>query len=205
MYLGGGGGSAQHPVGRPWGSAQHPSRCRPPDADFSRMQTPPPPPYADTPVMRPVMHTGKQTPSPDRMTDACKNITLPQTSFAGGNNTFLNSNYQLMILTFSLILNVFFKVWVSSVSEIMPLSSASSSCCSTPSASSTSTAPSSSSNKALFKKALKSYWIESKGIKWESMRFVLCNLYLTFTGIRESTRFLTIVVFRTILRQALAT
>ena len=37
-------------------------------------------------------------PPVNRMTDACENITLPQTSFAGGNNlikenNFLNQNY----------------------------------------------------------------------------------------------------------------
>ena len=34
-----------------------------------------------------VMHAGIHTHSPtmDRMTDTCKNITLPQTLFAGGN------------------------------------------------------------------------------------------------------------------------
>ena len=34
------------------------------------------------------MHAGKPTfplPTPDRMADRCKYITLPQTSFAGGN------------------------------------------------------------------------------------------------------------------------
>ena len=56
-----GGGSAQHP----W------------------MQTPHP---LD---MWPVKHAGKPAPppTPDRMTDACENINLPQTSFAGGNYT----------------------------------------------------------------------------------------------------------------------
>ena len=41
---------------------------------------------ADPLVMWPVMHTGKPTPSVDRMTYPCENITLPQTSFAGGKN-----------------------------------------------------------------------------------------------------------------------
>ena len=38
----------------------------------------------DPPVMWPVMHAGKETPPVNRMTHRCKNITLPQTSFAGG-------------------------------------------------------------------------------------------------------------------------
>ena len=31
-------------------------------------------------------HALRQTPPVNRMTNRCKNITLPQTSFAGGNN-----------------------------------------------------------------------------------------------------------------------
>ena len=41
---------------------------------------------ADPLVMWPVLHAGKPTPPPtpvNRMTHRCKNITLPQTSFAG--------------------------------------------------------------------------------------------------------------------------
>ena len=34
-------------------------------------------------------HTETPSPAVDRMTDMCKNITLPQTSFAGGNNQIL--------------------------------------------------------------------------------------------------------------------
>ena len=42
---------------------------------------------ADPLVMWPVMHAGKPTPTPvNRMTHRCKNITLLQTSFAGGKN-----------------------------------------------------------------------------------------------------------------------
>ena len=42
---------------------------------------------ADPPVMWPVMHAGKLTPLwAEGMTHACENITLSQTSFAGGNN-----------------------------------------------------------------------------------------------------------------------
>ena len=34
--------------------------------------------------MWPVMHAGKSAPLVNRMTHRCKNITFPQTSFAGG-------------------------------------------------------------------------------------------------------------------------
>ena len=37
-------------------------------------------------VMWPVVHAGTETPPVNRMTHACENITLPQTSFAGGKN-----------------------------------------------------------------------------------------------------------------------
>ena len=65
----------------------------------SPVQTPPPtleagpPPKMQTPtgmqtplVMWPVMYAGKPTPLlwTEGMTDVCENITLPQTSFAGG-------------------------------------------------------------------------------------------------------------------------
>ena len=41
-------------------------------------------------VMWPARHAGKPAPSPvNRMTNRCKNIFLPQTSFAGGNKTVL--------------------------------------------------------------------------------------------------------------------
>ena len=42
-----------------------------------------PPLDADPLVMWPVMHAGK--PTPRGQTNTCENITLPQTSFAGGN------------------------------------------------------------------------------------------------------------------------
>ena len=45
----------------------------------------PTPPRCRPPVMWPVVHAGKPLPAVNRMTDRCKNITLPQTSFAGGN------------------------------------------------------------------------------------------------------------------------
>ena len=59
----------------PKGSAQPPG-CRPPQMQTPWMQTPPgctPPPLRV-----------------NRMTDRCRNITLPQTSFAGGNNKTIN-------------------------------------------------------------------------------------------------------------------
>ena len=54
---------------------------------------PPPLPQMQTPsldadplVMWPVMHAGKPTPSSREQTSTCENITLPQASFAGGND-----------------------------------------------------------------------------------------------------------------------
>ena len=42
------------------------------------------------------MHGTHAAPTPvDRMTDACKNITLPQTSFAGGKNLYKSSLLRL--------------------------------------------------------------------------------------------------------------
>ena len=38
------------------------------------------------PVVWPVMHAGTQTPLPGGQTNTCENISLPQTSFAGGKN-----------------------------------------------------------------------------------------------------------------------
>ena len=38
-------------------------------------------------------HALRQTPPLNRMTDRCKNITLPQTSFAGGNEATFVSHY----------------------------------------------------------------------------------------------------------------
>ena len=37
------------------------------------------------------VHTWQGAP-PDRMTDACKNITLPQTPFAGDKKQFIHSS-----------------------------------------------------------------------------------------------------------------
>ena len=39
-------------------------------------------------------HALRQTPHVNRMTDRCKNITLPQTSFAGGNNNEYNCDQE---------------------------------------------------------------------------------------------------------------
>ena len=40
-------------------------------------------------------HALRQTPPVNRMTDRCKNITLPQTSFAGGKD--LGPDYSTMV------------------------------------------------------------------------------------------------------------
>ena len=40
--------------------------------------------------MWPVVHAGIGTPCVNRITHRCKNITLPQTSFAGGKNSTEN-------------------------------------------------------------------------------------------------------------------
>ena len=61
-----------------------------------------PPPAMHTPQARtPPEHTNKpppHTPPPvNRMTNRCKNITLPQTSFAGGNNECYDEKFQLHI------------------------------------------------------------------------------------------------------------
>ena len=50
-----------------------------------REQTPPQRPAARHAGIPPAMHAGIAPPM-NRMTNRCKNITLPQTSFAGGNN-----------------------------------------------------------------------------------------------------------------------
>ena len=47
---------------------------------------PPSRPAARHAGIPPAMHAGITPPPVNRMTDRCKNITLPQTSFAGGNN-----------------------------------------------------------------------------------------------------------------------
>ena len=67
-----------HPGCRPPSACRPPSLCSPLDADLFL--------DADPLVMWPVTHAGKPLPPVDRMIDACKNITLFQTSFAGGNN-----------------------------------------------------------------------------------------------------------------------
>ena len=75
-----------------WGSAQPPLDPDPP----SRMQTPHPgcrPPYP-----------GCRTPV-NRMTHRCKNITLPQTSFAGGNK---NYNFTYIKFKFEAYFGYFF-------------------------------------------------------------------------------------------------
>ena len=73
MYLGWG-DLPNPPVGRPWGGV-----CpTPPDAD---------PPACRTPLPMTCDACWEANPPVDRMTDACKNITLPQTSFACGKNS----------------------------------------------------------------------------------------------------------------------
>ena len=47
--------------------------------------------------------TEADTPPMNRMTDRCKNITLPQTSFAGGNKKYQRKN--LPLRSFLLIVN----------------------------------------------------------------------------------------------------
>ena len=90
------GGSGQPPGGQP-PQKQISLEADPLDADLLDAD----PPEADPPgrqitlwrqtsflwrlVMWTVMHAGKPTPTVNRMTHRCKNITLPQTSFAGGN------------------------------------------------------------------------------------------------------------------------
>ena len=46
------------------------------------------PPAARHAGIPPVMHAGIAPPPVNRMTNGCKNITLPQTSFAGGKYAF---------------------------------------------------------------------------------------------------------------------
>ena len=79
-----GGASAQSP---PPG----PTRMQTPSP---QMQTPldgdPLPLDADPLVMWPVMHARK--PTPYGQTNTCENITLPQTSFAGGKYAFISDN-----------------------------------------------------------------------------------------------------------------
>ena len=55
---------------------------------------------ADTPGCRPSLWM--QTPPVDRMTDACGNITLPQTSFGGGNESAVSLSYWHVCLPFCL-------------------------------------------------------------------------------------------------------
>ena len=96
--------SSSHPRGSPPGTptrSRHPPQSRhPPD------QTPPwdhtPQCHTSPRVNTPgTTHTTNQTPPwsrhppVNRMTDRCKNITLPQTSFAGGNQ---KKNYNKTVL-----------------------------------------------------------------------------------------------------------
>ena len=68
------------------GLHQAPPQSRPPRSRPSREQAPPSsrhPPELAPPRTR---HPRTRHPPVNRMTNRCKNITLPQTSFAGGNN-----------------------------------------------------------------------------------------------------------------------
>ena len=56
--------------------------------------------WTDPLVMWSVMHAGKPTRHVDRrMTHTCENITLPQTSFAGGNNITLAYHNLSFVIT----------------------------------------------------------------------------------------------------------
>ena len=70
--------SSSHPGG---GLHQAPHIADPPGPDPSRPGTP-----------REQTTPRDQSPPVNRMTDRCKNITLLQTSFAGGNKTKSNQN-----------------------------------------------------------------------------------------------------------------
>ena len=76
MYLGGG---LPNPlsVGRPGGGLPNPPGCRP---NFRQN-----PPDADPPGPVTCEACWEANTLVNRMTDACENITLPQTSLAGGN------------------------------------------------------------------------------------------------------------------------
>ena len=84
MYLGGVCATPLDPPGIPL------------DADLPWMQTPleATPPHADSPEYRPPGHVtcdacwkANPTPQPPLWIETCENITLPQTMFAGGNNS----------------------------------------------------------------------------------------------------------------------
>ena len=45
------------------------------------------------PILERLLHAGIQPPV-DRITDTCKNITLPQTSFAGGNHQLIENRLE---------------------------------------------------------------------------------------------------------------
>ena len=65
---------------------QNSSGCRPPWMQTTPWMQTIPPWMKTTLVMWPVMHAGKPRPPwTEWMTHRCKNITLPQTSFPGGN------------------------------------------------------------------------------------------------------------------------
>ena len=66
----------------------------------------------------PSMHWGTHPPV-NRMTNRCKNITLPQTSFAGGNKKAFQTNVNhLLSDSPSIIVNKFEHVWKAMYSEV---------------------------------------------------------------------------------------
>ena len=93
MYLDWGGGSAQ-PIWMQTPRCRTPPNTGPPDAD------PPSDVTCDTLL-------GSQPPPPpvDRMADACENITLAQTSFAGGNYLLTQNNFIAEVALFLLLVH----------------------------------------------------------------------------------------------------
>ena len=111
-----------HSSGHPGGVSTLPG-SRPPQSRHPPDQTPPGSRHlrqsrADTPQSRPsgpdTPQTPEQTPGPDtpgsrhpptvnRITDTCKNITVPQTSFAGGNNAMQILITFVVVLCFLLL------------------------------------------------------------------------------------------------------
>ena len=55
------------------------------------------------------------TPPPDRMTDVCKNITFPQTSFAGGNNLYIFHFLMILIHNPPIATHRYEDLWLGSV------------------------------------------------------------------------------------------
>ena len=89
--------------------------CMPPQATThaplgATMHAPPEQPHThppEQPCMPPQSNHARCPPSVNRMTNWCKNITLPQTSFAGGNNIRLtqHTSHRINITLSNLSLN----------------------------------------------------------------------------------------------------